>query len=222
VTVEIDHVFVCVAEGAPEAQHLAGLGLAEGKRNVHRGQGTSNRCFFFRNAMLELIWVHDAHEARSGLARPTRLLDRWQGRDAQACPFGLCLRSTGVDEAAPFPGWRYEPAYLVPPMFIHIGTNSDALAEPMLFHMAPGYRPDAVAPAFRQPLDHAIGFRHLTRLAWTGPGASTPSPALAAVARSGLLTLREGPVQDLEIGFDGEPDGQRRSLAPHLPITFSW
>jgi len=77
---ELDHVFICVSEGAPESDLLVEFGLSEGARNVHPGQGTSNRRFFFHNAMLELLWVANPDEARSGLTRPTRLWERWDGR----------------------------------------------------------------------------------------------------------------------------------------------
>jgi hypothetical protein len=40
---------------APEAERIAAFGLCEGPSNVHPGQGTANRRFFFRNAMLELL-----------------------------------------------------------------------------------------------------------------------------------------------------------------------
>lgn len=49
----IDHLFVCCAPGAPEADTLVGLGFHEGSGNTHPGQGTANRRFFFRNAYLE-------------------------------------------------------------------------------------------------------------------------------------------------------------------------
>lgn len=57
-TVELNHLFVCTAAGAPEAEALKAFGLTEGTPNTHPGQGTSNRRFFFRNAMLKLLWVH--------------------------------------------------------------------------------------------------------------------------------------------------------------------
>ncbi len=60
---ELDHVFVCTARDAPEAERLRALGLVEGTSNVHHGQGTANRRFFFANAMLELLWVHDPHRS---------------------------------------------------------------------------------------------------------------------------------------------------------------
>ena len=105
---ELDHLFICTDVGAPEAESLIQFGLTEGDPNVHPGQGTANRRFFFHNAMLELVWVHDAGEAQSELARPTQLWQRWSQRQASASPFGLCLRPNrpGASEV-PFPAWIY-------------------------------------------------------------------------------------------------------------------
>jgi len=46
---EVDHLFVCANLGAPEADSLIAFGLTEGAPNVHPGQGTANRRFFFHN-----------------------------------------------------------------------------------------------------------------------------------------------------------------------------
>jgi len=73
VTVELDYVFVCTALDAPEADLLVAFGLAEGPPNTHPGQGTANRRFYFRNALLELGWARDEREARSPLVAPTRV-----------------------------------------------------------------------------------------------------------------------------------------------------
>jgi hypothetical protein len=75
--VELDHVFICVSQGAPEADYLTHFGLIEGAANVHPGQGTANRRFFFRNAMLELLWVENPDEARNAQTAPTMLWERW-------------------------------------------------------------------------------------------------------------------------------------------------
>ena len=69
-------MFVCIAVGTPEADRLVAFGLNEVTRKSHPGQGIANRRFFFYNAMLELLWVHDEHETRSPLVAPTRLWDR--------------------------------------------------------------------------------------------------------------------------------------------------
>jgi hypothetical protein len=51
---------------------LIELGLEEGPRNVHPGQGTSNRRFFFEQNFLEFLWVHNEAEAQSSVTAPTQ------------------------------------------------------------------------------------------------------------------------------------------------------
>src|ERR1700759_3284416 len=87
---EIDHVFICTSAGGSEADQLVAFGLTEGSRNHHPGQGTANRRFFFENAMLELLWVEDAEEARSEAVRRLALWERWSQRNLGASPFGIC------------------------------------------------------------------------------------------------------------------------------------
>jgi hypothetical protein len=57
------------------------FGLTEGMSNSHPEQGTANRRYFLRNAMLELLWVHDEREARSS---PLRV----SGNDGSTAPLG--------------------------------------------------------------------------------------------------------------------------------------
>jgi hypothetical protein len=88
-TIALDHVFIFCDECGPEAESLLGIGLIEGSRNVHPGQGTSNRRFFFRGGFLELLWVSNPEEAQSSLTAPTKLWPRWAARKQGACPFGM-------------------------------------------------------------------------------------------------------------------------------------
>jgi hypothetical protein len=219
---ELDHVFVCTGSGAPHASRIGGLGIHEGSRSVHPGQGTSNRRFFFGNAMLELLWVNDEQEASSPLTAPTRLHPRWHERERGACPFGICLRPVEGKGEAPFAGWPYRPRYLPPATQIVVANNSDALAEPMLFWFDAGARPDRYPADRRQPITHPNGVREITRLTWVRPSAAAPSAALAAVIGGGVLSVRDGERHALEIGFDGEPLGRNCDLAPELPISLAW
>jgi hypothetical protein len=103
---ELDHLFILTDIGAYEAESLVSFGLVEGTSNTHLGQGTTNRRFFFHNAMLELLWVHDPEEAMSELISPTRLWERWTNRNDRVCPFGICLRSaTGSGNTVAFSSW---------------------------------------------------------------------------------------------------------------------
>src|SRR5262245_43773154 len=111
---ELDHLFVCCALDAPEADRLVNSGFHEGPSNVHSGQGTSCRRFFFQNAYLEFLWVHDEIEARGELVRQTGLWDRWSQRESVASPFGIGMRFLPHSHSPrlPFASWSYRPPYL--------------------------------------------------------------------------------------------------------------
>ena len=142
-TVELDHMFVFTGVGAPEADRLVAFGLTEGTSNPHPGQGTANRRFFFRNAVLELPWVHDECEARSPSIAPARLWERWKYRFTGYSPFGICLRSsTPTGTALPLAMWEYRPPYLPPGLHVDVAGGT-AASEPLLFSGPYGGRPDA-------------------------------------------------------------------------------
>jgi hypothetical protein len=197
--------------GAPEADRLVSLGLVEGTSNTHPGQGTTNRRFFFRNAMLEFLWVCDPEEAKSELIRPTHLWERWANWQDGACPFGFCLRSTTPDrDSIAFPSWAYRPPYLPAPLSIAVGTNSDVLTEPMLFQTPFGQRPERLSSERAQPLEHPIGWQEITRVDLVSPATNPPSPALQSAIRQSRryandtdrIGLRLKTEYCVELGFD--------------------
>ena len=222
-TVEVDHVFVSASVGAPESQRLIDLGLLEGSPNRHPGQGTANRRFFFANAMLELIWVEDAVEARSEAepARRLHLWERWAGRAGAACPFGVCLRPTaGESSVAPFPSWEYRPAYS--PVGLPVADNSTVDAEPLVFYIPMHRRIDTAAADQRQPHEHPLPLRELTSVRIFAPGAAAPSATMLATLRTGAFSFEHAARPLLELGFDGERRSGRVDLRPVLPLVLLW
>src|SRR6516165_10585821 len=101
--IELDHLFVCTASGAPEAEKLVQFGLLEGPPNQHPGQGTACRRFSFANAMIELFWVSDAREAQSETTGRPLLWERWSGRQGYASPFGIGVRPVNPPAYLPDP-----------------------------------------------------------------------------------------------------------------------
>jgi hypothetical protein len=218
---ELDHIFIWTTTGAPEAERLIAFGLTEGAPNVHPGQGTANRRFFFHNAMLELVWVCDPAEIQSESIRRTQLWERWSGRAQGASPFSICLRPARPDvEGLPFPAWEYRPPYLPAPWSIHVGEGVP-LAEPMWFYLGFVGRGGA-ARGRPQPVQHPVGLREVTRLRVTGPWVDQPSPVAEAVRRTGAVTFEPGPEHLLEVRFDQEAAGRRTDFRPVLPLVFSW
>jgi glyoxalase-like protein len=211
---ELDHLFVCVAPEAPEADELVSFGLREGPPNRHPGQGTANRRFAFANAMIELLWVSDRREVQSECPRRTLLWERWSGREGEASPFGICLRPVDCQNTeSPFPAWEYRPAYLPDPLVMHIGEAG--VEEPMWIFLS------FMRRANREQwfVEHPIGIREITSLTLT-----TPVPLRSVVSQrmveSGILSTQKGPKSLLEIGFDGNRRKEIMDFRPHLPLVF--
>lgn len=210
---ELDHFFVITHPGAPEGDTLASLGLVEGTANVHPGQGTANRRFFFANAMLELIYLRDEQEAAAGAAGGLKLLERAQS--AAASPFGLVFRSTAPPSQPPFPGWRYAADYLPDGSHFHIGENSDRFDEPLCIVMPSSIPAPAQQPAPRQPFTTVTSVR-------IGVPVASLSPVLAAVSGIGPLTIALGQPHLMELEFNDGAAGQGRDLRSALPLIIRW
>jgi hypothetical protein len=214
--VELDHIFVCTSKGAPEAEQLLRFGLTEGPRNQHQGQGTSNRRFSFRNAMLELLWVSDEKQARSDQTRRTLLWERCCGLAANACPFGICLRpSDARANEPPFPSWAYRPSYLPASLAMYVAEAG--LDEPMCIYL------DFVTRAQREKnfATHPVGVREITGLVLTSP-VPPRSSASQLVRDARILSVQAGPKFVLEVEFDGCKRGRVEDFQPHLPLIFKY
>ena len=204
----IDHIFITTSVGAPGADLLRDFGLIEGSPNRHTGQGTACRRFFFRNAMLELIWAEDEVELRSPEVRRTQLWEHWRAREESASPIGIIL--SGGDKC-PFPAWRYSNA-MMPGFSIEV-AEATSLEEPLWFHFETSFPPSM------QPREHPCGFRDLTAVRLTGPTLPHDS-VTSSMARDCVITTGLGR-HLLELQFDG---GRQRHVdfLPDLPLTFTW
>lgn len=212
-TFALDHFFVITRPGAPEADSLAAIGMVEGTPNVHPGQGTANRRFFFANAMLELIYIRDEHEAAAGAAGKLRMVER--ARSADASPFGLVFRATAPATPPPFPGWRYAADYLPDGSHFHIGENADCFEEPLCIVMPSNISGPSRHPAPRHP------FTTVTAVRISVP-TTPPSPVLAAVSGIGPLSVAPGKPHLLEIQFNNGAAGLEKDLWPDLPLIIRW
>ena len=212
--IELDHLFVCTAQGAPEAEKLLELGFHEGPPSEHLGQGSACRRFSFTNTMIELFWVSDEGEARSEYANRTSLWERWSGREHHSSPFGICLRPSDSEEKGPpFPTWEYRPAYLSDSLLIHIGEAE--IEEPMWVYLSFMRR----SQREQWFVEHPIGVREISGLSLTSP-VPLRSRAAEIVVESGVLSTRPGTTSILEIEFDNRRRNKTVDLRPHLPLIF--
>ena len=216
----LDHFVLICDPGAPQAGLLIDLGLVEGSANVHHGQGTANRRFFFENAYLELLWVTDVDESRQEPAFRTRLWERWMRRHYGACPFGIALRPddpVDADQPPPFPTWAYHAPYL--PAQVSIGIAlATPLTEPEFLYMNFATPPLAKD---REPLTHPLGLREITHVRIGLPGTAQ-SQAAKTTAALGITSFADTQDYVAELFFDHAAKGESADLRPELPLVLRW
>lgn len=210
----LDHVFILVEPEAEKADRLIEHGFREGPRNIHPGQGTANRRFYFANGMLEFIWVRDANEARNGPGRNLHFSER--ADDPTASPFDIifvpCRDSTNPD--IPFPGWHYQPAYFPTPKSFHVGANSHNIVEPLCFYF-PFQDPGVPKPQPNRNL------QTISEVVISTPSTDTEG-VLALASRTDRLSMRSSQEHLLEITLDHHDLEHTEDYRPALPLILHW
>jgi hypothetical protein len=92
----------------------------------------------------------------------------------------------------------------------------------MLCYLAFAQRPDRYPPEKRARMDHGIGLSEITRAEFVTPHAESASPTLRAAMAEGSVQLRCSTQYIVELGFDGERQGQMADCRPELPLVLCW
>lgn len=230
---ELDHVFIWVTRGAPEAKTIENAGLkALDEISKHTGQGTSSRVFIFENAYLELIWIDDEQAATKNATRTgIDMLTRANWKQTKASPFGIGLhRIPGATTAIPFPVIEYWAEWMKENTLIHFAKAVSSRKEPMYF-VLPDYIaiPDAATrekqrqtnPDYERMLKHPLGVSKLTNVR-----ISTVEKALTETAgiltRNGVVRIESGRAPLMELTFDGGAQKKAVDLQPQLPLVIRY
>jgi hypothetical protein len=213
---DVDHVYICTRDVEAHSALLRELGLVEGEPNVHPGQGTANRRFFFRNGMLELLYVRDVEELRSERTQILGLYDQFYG---EKCGIGIVLRpSEGEGRAVPYEARQYRPLYLPDGLHMDVSRGEYTTEPRFIFLGFPDGHRNAI-PAEQRisgcPIDSVSGYRvHTTRDDLSGT-------AEIVRKRTGIrFTKGEHPL--IEVEFNGGARGAGRCLFPELPLILRW
>lgn len=189
----LDHLFVACAPGAPELERLEAAGFAAGGGRRHVGQGTENRCVYFDNGYLELLWLVDRDEAHSAAVRDTGLAERLTGAGH---PAGICLDAPPPGAPDPFPTWAYRPPYL--PAEAHIPVAAPpSLDAPLVFLRPPAFG----APAYAGGA-HTNGARRIRHVTLGQPEGPARHPAVAALAELDGFTVERAPAPQVILHVD--------------------
>lgn len=215
--VEVDHVFVMVWPEAPEAAGLAAAGLCESFRRDHPGQGSTNACYCFDNAYLELLWLRDPAEALRPPAARLRLVERADWRTTGASPFGIALR-TIPGTALPFATWDYAAPFLPAGVTIPVAVGSDDPRQPLLFRSPGSQRPDQWSDSRAGARQGSAGLAEIVHLRLDLPGGVGLSVPLTRLQEAGLLSLGSAPAHRMILSLSRSAGAPRRLSLP----TFTW
>ena len=159
----IDHIFIFTNSKGKVADQLISLWLTEGSSRIHKGQGTTNRKFYFENFFLEILWVHDENEIKSDLVKPTGLWHRANFQTNNFSPFGLCLVNTEDTDNLFEKSLKYQPDYFPTGLSIDILPNDNQPELPWTFRLPfKGHKKNEVEPTV-----HANGIKQLTKAQFT-------------------------------------------------------
>jgi hypothetical protein len=210
---QLDHFFILTSPGAPQAESLSALGLQEGTPNVHRGQGTAHRRFFFEDAMLELLFMQGPAGFAGGPHERLGLVERLSSEHAS--PFGLVFRSMPSSTCTPFRGWSYHPPYLGAGESFLVGENSGTLEEPLCILAPFGALSNTGQARSPEP------YRSVSEVRLSVP-VSRSSAVLQAVAKGPRVSLQLNAPHLLEVVFQRGERGECADLRPSLPLVLRW
>lgn len=230
---ELDHIFIWVTKGAPEAKALENAGLQIlGETSKHIGQGTASRVFVFENAYLELIWIDDEQAASKNATRTgIDMQVRANWKQSRASPFGIGLhRISGTTNAIPFPVIEYRAEWMKANTSIQFARVVNSYKEPMYF-VVPEYLafPDAPTrerlrqtnPNFAKMMKHRLGISKLTNVKITTNEKKLTSTA-EIITRSGVVRIEGGKAPIMELTFDDGVQKKAVDLQSELPLIIKY
>jgi hypothetical protein len=226
----LDHIFIWVTKGAPEAKALEAIGLkAFGEINQHTGQGTASKTYIFENAYLELIWVEDEQAAAKNAARTgVDMRARAQWKQTGASPFGVGLHYLpGIARTAPFPVMPYWAEWMKPDTSIEFAQSVTTYQEPMYF-ILPAYLSVSEA-AIQEMLRRnsstiktpGLDVKRITGVRITAVEKKLTSTAVI-LSRSGVVVTKGGKAAVMEITFDEGRQGKKFDLRTSLPLVIKY
>jgi len=219
---ELDHVFVCAPRAHEDFALVRGAGLNCGLNRIHGGQGTANANFYFDNAYLELLWLHDAAEVRSAVVAPIALSERLTSGVTGACPFGVAFRALSQPAAERFSTWKYAAPFLPRGATMAIVSPRASDKEPLVFlSRAAAAAPVDYPPELSVPLEQKGKRRRLRKVHMQTP-TGVLSPELGKVIETGLLSIERGKAYHMELEFEAAPECETLDFRPVLPLSIRW
>ncbi|MCP4552341.1 MAG: VOC family protein [Bacteroidetes bacterium] len=216
---EVDHIYIGTNNPDECAEKLIDFGFTEGSSNVHPGQGTSNRRFFFKNSMLELLYVSNVEEVINSRTSPL-LLNEQCNNGQNTCPFGAIFRPSLQSEQAPlFDFWLYKPIYLPEPLSIKVAPVIHQ-NEPRFYYL--DFAKNRTDDDNSEPTTHKIGLENIFQYQITVKDHFPKSDFIETMSAETEARLIYGDDYLIELFFTKETPSNRKDFRPTIPMIIYW
>lgn len=214
----LDHIFILVRKGAPEAEVLKELGFYyPGIINNHTGLGTAGTYFFFDNFYLELLWIEDEVLYRSTI---DQLYNSNMKGSGFLPRFGIAFSLSGTQTKLPFEtkklrwDWMHHGTYLTMSML----ENEN---EPLYFtvpdYMA--YKNRLGSESIKPLKNHKFVTNSLTKINFHYSDENNLSAAGKFLSDSMIISFEKGDTNCIELIFDGGKCSRSYDLQNILPLV---
>jgi hypothetical protein len=228
---EVDHLMIHVAPGAPERAALERAGFTVAPTvNRHDGQGSASVMVELQNGFLELVWRDDSVSVAPGLeAVAHRFQQQSAWKSTGWSPFGIGLRrAPGAPDSLPFPTRTVRADWMRPGAAIELISATDSLG-PRLWvvpaMMAANGDPNSESERDRRSdpavFSHANGAQRFTSVKVIAPGSGLTA-GTQLIGATGVVTFERGPEWILDVTLDGGSQHQTRDLRPTLPVILHY
>ena len=218
---ELDHIFICISDELNVTRTLTEFGLNLSSRQLHKGQGTANRCAYFDNAYLELLLRDSDRDLQSKQVEAVSLWERMRWRNTNASPFGVSFRFTETKQNIPVATRPYDAPFLPEGITIPVATPQDSIYEPLVFLSLVAKAPIEQNLPNRSLLKHRGDQHKITGLKITTPFYER-SQQLQWFSDRDLISVRVGNEHHVELELDSGKTQQIANFNPILPLSIKW
>ena len=233
----IDHLNIWVKDPGLAKKRLNDIGfrsVPDSLSQIHKGQGTSGRYFYFLNGYLELIFIHNQKEfeLNNNTNKHLDFPERANFEHNGASPFGVALKVMDYNvDKIPFTKIKYHQEWMEENKSIYVAKSSKTqLQDPSIFVVYPEIEADIFETTadlnnipdeyaiWREFFKHPNGAKKLTNIRITSVGSILHSETIQAINRIKNLTIIDGEKHLMELVFDESIQGVSFDLRPELPL----
>jgi len=236
----VDHFNIWVKNPKKAKELLTNIGFTavpDSLSQIHKGQGTTGRYFYFLNGYLELIFVYNQNEfdKNNSIHKDLDFVERANFDKNGASPFGIALKVKEYNiEKIPFKKVSYHQDWMEENANIYAAKNSKKnLKEPSVFVVYPEIEwqrfetladlkniPDEYA-IWREFYKHKNGAKKITDIIITSNDLDVKTETIKAVNGIKNIIVKKGKEHLMELYFDHNIQGKSYDLRPELPLVIN-